>query len=49
VRRYIGMVFQMPNPFAMSVYRNVSFGLRINRYRGNVAERVEQALRGAAL
>jgi len=49
VRRYIGMVFQQPNPFAMSVYKNVAFGLRLNRYRGNVAERVEQALKGAAL
>jgi phosphate transport system ATP-binding protein len=49
VRRYIGMVFQQPNPFAMSIYRNVSFGLRINRYRGDVKERVEKALRGAAL
>jgi phosphate transport system ATP-binding protein len=43
------MVFQQPNPFAMSVYRNVTFGLRLNRYRGNLAEKVEQALRGAAL
>jgi phosphate transport system ATP-binding protein len=49
VRRYIGMVFQQPNPFAMSIYRNVAFGLRINGYRGNVAEKVEQALRGAAI
>ena len=49
VRRRIGMVFQQPNPFAMSIYRNVAFGLRLNRYKGNVAERVEQALRGAAL
>ncbi len=49
VRRYIGMVFQQPNPFAMSVYKNVAFGLRLNRYRGNVAEKVEKALRGAAL
>lgn len=49
VRRYIGMVFQQPNPFAMSIYNNVAFGLRLNRYRGDVAERVEQALRGAAL
>src|SRR5262249_35097769 len=36
-------------PFAMSIYRNVTFGLRLNRYRGNLAEKVEQALRGAAL
>jgi phosphate transport system ATP-binding protein len=49
VRRHIGMVFQQPNPFAMSIYRNVAFGLRLNRYRGNVAEKVENALRGAAL
>ena len=49
VRRHIGMVFQQPNPFAMSIYRNVAFGLRLNRYRGNVAERVEEALRRAAL
>jgi len=49
VRRYIGMVFQQPNPFAMSVFNNVTFGLRLNRYQGDIAERVEQALRGAAL
>jgi phosphate transport system ATP-binding protein len=49
VRRYIGMVFQQPNPFAMSIYRNVAFGLRLNGYRGNMAEKVEHALRGAAL
>ena len=49
VRRSIGMVFQQPNPFAMSIYNNVAFGLKLNRYRGDHAERVEQALRGAAL
>jgi phosphate transport system ATP-binding protein len=49
VRRYIGMVFQQPNPFAMSIFNNVAFGLRLNGYRGNKAERVEQALRRAAL
>ena len=49
VRRYIGMVFQQPNPFAMSVYHNVAFGLRLNRYKGPVAERVEEALKRAAL
>jgi len=49
VRRHIGMVFQQPNPFAMSIYRNVTFGLRLNGYKGNVAEKVETALRGAAL
>jgi phosphate transport system ATP-binding protein len=49
VRRYIGMVFQQPNPFSMSIFDNVAFGLRLNRYRGDVRERVEQALRRAAL
>jgi phosphate transport system ATP-binding protein len=49
VRRHIGMVFQQPNPFAMSIFRNVAFGLRLNGYRGNLNEKVEQALRGAAV
>jgi len=49
VRRYIGMVFQQPNPFAMSIFRNVAFGLRLNGYRGNLQEKVENALRRAAL
>jgi phosphate transport system ATP-binding protein len=49
VRRYIGMVFQQPNPFAMSVFNNVAFGLRLNRYKGDMAAKVEQALHGAAL
>src|SRR5690606_13014372 len=46
---YIGMVFQQPNPFAMSIYDNVAFGLRLNRFKGNIDERVEHALRRAAL
>ncbi len=49
VRRRIGMVFQKPNPFPKSVFENVAFGLRINRYQGDIAERVEAAIRGAAL
>ncbi len=49
VRRNIGMVFQQPNPFSMSIYENVAFGLRLNRYKGNYDARVEEALRGAAL
>jgi phosphate transport system ATP-binding protein len=49
VRRHIGMVFQQPNPFAMSIYDNVAFGLRLNRFRGNIDERIEKALRQAAL
>ncbi len=49
VRRSIGMVFQQPNPFAMSIAKNVAFGLRLNRFKGDYEERIEQALRSAAL
>jgi phosphate transport system ATP-binding protein len=49
VRRFIGMVFQQPNPFATSVYNNVAFGLRINGYKGDFAPRVEAALKRAVL
>ena len=50
VRRRIGMVFQKPNPFPKSVYDNVAYGPRINGVkRGEVEERVEQALKHAAL
>jgi phosphate transport system ATP-binding protein len=49
VRRYIGMVFQQPNPFATTIYNNVAFGLRLNGFKGNTAEKVEKALRSAAL
>ena len=49
VRRYIGMVFQQPNPFATSIFNNVAFGLRINKFKGNKTEKVEQALKRAAL
>jgi phosphate transport system ATP-binding protein len=49
VRRFIGMVFQQPNPFATSIYNNVAFGLRLNGFKGDKAEKVEKALRGAAL
>ena len=49
VRRQIGMVFQKPNPFPKSIFENVAFGLRINGFRDDIPERVEQSLRAAAL
>ena len=51
VRMRIGMVFQKPNPFPKSVFENVAYGLRLRgiRNRTDLAERVEKALRGAAI
>ncbi len=49
VRRRIGMVFQRPNPFPKSIYENIAYGARINGYKGDMDELVEQSLRGAAL
>ena len=49
VRRYIGMVFQQPNPFATSIFNNVAFGLRINNFKGDKTQKVEQALKRAAI
>ncbi|MEW6386160.1 MAG: phosphate ABC transporter ATP-binding protein [Thermodesulfobacteriota bacterium] len=51
LRRRLGMVFQRPIPFPLSIYDNVSFGLH-QHYRlskSETADRVEEALRGAAL
>src|SRR5216683_8031246 len=39
VRRFIGMVFQQPNPFGTSIYNNVAFGLRLNSFKGDKAEK----------
>jgi len=49
VRRKIGMVFQKPNPFPKSIFENVAFGLRINGFKDDIGDRVEQSLRAAAL
>jgi len=48
VRKRIGMVFQKPNPFPKSIFDNVAFGPRVLGLE-NVEERVENALKGAAL
>ena len=49
VRRRIGMVFQKPNPFPKSIYDNVAWAPRNLGLRRGLDERVEVALRGAAL
>ncbi len=51
VRRRVGMVFQKPNPFPMSIFDNVAYGPRTHgvRDRDELEGRVEQALRDAAL
>jgi phosphate transport system ATP-binding protein len=49
LRRQIGMVFQRPNPFPKSIFDNVAYGLRINGYKGSLADTVEKSLRHAAL
>jgi phosphate transport system ATP-binding protein len=49
VRKRIGMVFQKPNPFPKSIYDNVAFGPKLAGLDGSMDERVEAALRRAAL
>jgi phosphate transport system ATP-binding protein len=51
VRMRIGMVFQKPSPFPTTVFENVAYGLRLRGLRSKavLAEKVERALRGAAL
>ncbi|WP_372479337.1 phosphate ABC transporter ATP-binding protein PstB [Halomicrobium sp. HM KBTZ05] len=49
LRRRIGMVFQHPNPFPKSIYDNVAYGLRIQDETENLDEKVETALKRAAL
>lgn len=49
IRRRIGMVFQKPNPFPKSIYKNISWGPMINGFDGNIDELVENSLRRAAL
>ena len=49
VRRRIGMVFQQPNPFPKSIYENIAFGARVNGYRGDMDQLVEESLIKAAV
>lgn len=51
LRKEIGMVFQKPNPFPMSIYDNIAYGPRTHgiRNKAKLDELVEQSLRGAAI
>ena len=49
VRKRIGMVFQKPNPFPKSIYDNIAFGPRVLGWKKDLDDRVERALRNAAL
>ena len=51
LRLRVGMVFQKPTPFSMSIFDNVAFGLRLSRRisRSELGDRVEEALRAAAM
>ena len=51
LRRQVGMVFQKPNPFPMSIYDNVAYGPRTHgiRSRAKLDDLVERSLRGAAI
>ncbi len=51
IRAKIGMVFQKPTPFPMTIYENIAFGVRLfeRLSRGEMDDRVEWALRKAAL
>ncbi|MFB0919628.1 MAG: phosphate ABC transporter ATP-binding protein PstB, partial [Oscillospiraceae bacterium] len=51
LRKSIGMVFQAPNPFPMTIYDNIAYGPRLhgNHSKASLDEIVESSLRGAAL
>jgi phosphate transport system ATP-binding protein len=52
LRKRVGMIFQRPNPFPMSIFDNVAYGLQLGAQktpRREIRDRVEQALRDAAL
>jgi len=51
LRKKVGMVFQQPTPFPMSIYDNVAYGPRLHgvRNRAELSEKVEEALRNAAI
>ncbi len=51
LRKKVGMVFQQPNPFPMSIYDNIAYGPRVHgiKSKAKLDEIVEESLRGAAI
>lgn len=49
LRRKIGMVFQKPNPFPKTIYKNISWGPLLHQEKGNIDELVETSLKKASL
>jgi len=51
LRQRVGMIFQKPTPFPMSIYDNIAYGLRLmgKKNKAELDEKVEEALKGAAL
>ncbi|MFH0896300.1 MAG: phosphate ABC transporter ATP-binding protein PstB [Bacteroidota bacterium] len=51
LRKNVGIVFQKPNPFPMSIFENVAYGLRVNGFNNKheIREKVEQALKQASI
>jgi phosphate transport system ATP-binding protein len=49
IRRRVGMVFQKPNPFPSTIYKNITWGPSINGFVGDYDQLVESSLRRAAL
>ena len=49
LRRHIGMVFQKPNPFPKSIFKNIAWGPKINGFKGDINQLVETSLKQAAI
>lgn len=49
LRRVIGMLFQRPTPFPTSIYKNISMALKVNGYKKNIDDLVEDSLRKVGL
>jgi phosphate transport system ATP-binding protein len=49
LRQQVGMIFQKPTPFPMSIFDNVAYGLKLSGIKDDIEGRVEQALKDAAI